>query len=275
MKANPQSFPPSNRTRVFITPLLALALAGTAMPSHALLGWLAKLGKVAETAGEAANVAGKAGKVAKTAEAAEAVKGAGAAHAAGKAAGVGAAAATTAEFAGASARSAMFSADELAHIAGKAPLAGASPAVIAATPPEVARYLLRPAQSLSSADSAQMLRTYQSMMAQASKTGDFTVLERMPSLHSAKNGVETAAASTTKGSTAINSTATAATASGLPSVDLSFHALRLLAHAANSNDNGPALLELQRYCKADAPQGQASEHAALCLNVPVNTAHNR
>ena len=176
----------ANRLR---TSALALAFAlgmGAALPSHAFLGWLGKAGKAAAAAGkvaeggaEAANAASKAAKAGK----------AGAVGAAG--ATTGAAAAGGAEMAAASTRHGLvFAADDAAHLAGRAPMSVADKALLEATPPEVSRYLTLPTNMLSSADSTQMLNLYQQMMGKAAKTGDFTVVEHMPSLHNTPKTLE-------------------------------------------------------------------------------------
>ena len=244
----------ANRLR---TSALALAFAlgmGAALPSHAFLGWLGKAGKAAAAAGkvaeggaEAANAASKAAKAGK----------AGAAGAA-----TGAAAAGGAEMAAASTRHGLvFAADDAAHLAGKAPMSVADKALLEATPPEVSRYLTLPTNMLSSADSTQMLSLYQQMMGKAAKTGDFTVVEHMPSLHSTPKTLEAPAA---KAPAAMTSAAT----SQLPAAELSFHALRLLSHAANSQHNTAALHELQSYCKNRPAATWQPSHAELCTNVP-------
>ena len=239
------------------TSALALAFAlgmGAALPSHAFLGWLGKAGKAAAAAGkvaeggaEAANAASKAAKAGK----------AGAAGAA-----TGAAAAGGAEMAAASTRHGLvFAADDAAHLAGRAPMSVADKALLEATPPEVSRYLTLPTNMLSSADSTQMLSLYQQMMGKAAKTGDFTVVEHMPSLH---NTPKTLEAPATKAPAAMTSAAT----SQLPAAELSFHALRLLSHAANSQHNTAALHELQSYCKNRPAATWQPSHAELCTNVP-------
>ena len=244
----------ANRLR---TSALALAFAlgmGAALPSHAFLGWLGKAGKAAAAAGkvaeggaEAANAASKAAKAGK----------AGAAGAA-----TGAAAAGGAEMAAASTRHGLvFAADDAAHLAGKAPMSVADKALLEATPPEVSRYLTLPTNRLSSADSTQMLSLYQQMMGKAAKTGDFTVVEHMPSLHSTPKTLEAPAA---KAPAAMTSAAT----NQLPAAELSFHALRLLSHAANSQHNTAALHELQSYCKNRPAATWQPSHAELCTNVP-------
>lgn len=244
----------ANRLR---TSALALAFAlgmGAALPSHAFLGWLGKAGKAAAAAGkvaeggaEAANAASKAAKAGK----------AGAVGAT-----TGAAAAGGAEMAAASTRHGLvFAADDAAHLAGRAPMSVADKALLEATPPEVSRYLTLPTNRLSSADSTQMLSLYQQMMGKAAKTGDFTVVEHMPSLHSTPKTLEAPA---TKAPSAINFKAT----SQLPAAELSFHALRLLSHAANSQHNTAALHELQSYCKNRPAATWQPSHAELCTNVP-------
>ena len=254
----------ANRLR---TTALALTFAlgmGAALPSHAFLGWLGKAGKAATAAGkvaeggaEAANAASKAAKAGKAAEAANT---AGKAGAVGAATGV--AAAGGAELAAASTRHGLvFAADDAAHLAGKAPMSVADKAVLAATPPEVSRYLTLPSNMLSSADSAQMLSLYKQMMGKAAKTGDFTVVERMPSLHNTPKAVDVPVA---QAPAAMTSAAT----SRIPTAELSFHALRLLSHAANSPNNSAALRELQIYCKNKPAATWQPEHAELCTNVP-------
>ena len=244
----------ANRLR---TSALALALAlgmGAALPSHAFLGWLGKAGKAAAAAGkvaeggaEAANAASKAAKAGK----------AGAVGAT-----TGAAAAGGAEMAAASTRHGLvFAADDAAHLAGRAPMSVADKALLEATPPEVSRYLTLPTNMLSSADSTQMLSLYQQMMGKSAKTGDFTVVEHMPSLHSTPKTLEAPA---TKAPAAMTSAAT----SQLPAAELSFHALRLLSHAANSQHNTAALHELQSYCKNRPAATWQPSHAELCTNVP-------
>ena len=238
-----------NHPRHRSSPLRAAALAlvcawglGTALPSHAFLGLLGKAGK-------AASAAGKAGKAAEVA------------GGAGKAAATGAVAVGGAELAAASTRHGLiFAADDAAHLAGKAPLAVADKAMMAATPPEVARYLTRPANSLSQTDSAQMLSLYRQMMGQAGKSGDFTVVERMPSLHASKQAeahVQHAPAATT-----------IAAESHFPAAELSFHALRLLSHAAHGPHNQAAQQELQSYCLQKPAATWQAQQADLCRNLP-------
>ena len=254
----------ANRLR---TSALALAFAlgmGAALPSHAFLGWLGKAGKAAAAAGkvaeggaEAANAASKAAKAGKAAETTSTAGKAGAAGAA-----TGAAAVGGAEMAAASTRHGLvFAADDAAHLAGRAPMSVADKALLEATPPEVSRYLTLPTNMLSSADSTQMLNLYQQMMGKAAKTGDFTVVEHMPSLH---NTPKTLEAPATKAPAAMTSAAT----SQLPAAELSFHALRLLSHAANSQHNTAALHELQSYCKNRPAATWQPSHAELCTNVP-------
>ena len=155
----------------------------------------------------------------------------------------------------------VFAADDAAHLAGKAPMSVADKALLEATPPEVSRYLTLPTNRLSSADSTQMLSLYQQMMGKAAKTGDFTVVEHMPSLHSTPKTLEAPAA---KAPAAMTSAAT----NQLPAAELSFHALRLLSHAANSQHNTAALHELQSYCKNRPAATWQPSHAELCTNVP-------
>ena len=239
--------------RVGALALLCALCLSTSMPSHAFWGLLGKAGKAAAAGGEAASAASKAAKAGKAAEVTQT---------AGKTAAVGTVAVGGAELAAASSRHGLiFAADDAAHLAGKAPLVAADKAMLAATPPEVARYLSRPADALSAADSTQMLSLYQQMMSKAGKSGDFTVVERMPSLHASK----TPEVHTSNGQAA---TTTVANNSSLPSAELSFHALRLLSHAANSHNNSPALRELQQYCQNKPAATWQPEQAELCRNVP-------
>jgi len=210
--------------------LMALALAGTALPAHAFLGLL----------GKAASGAGKA-----------------AAGTAGKTAGVGAAA------------GAATLADDAARVGGKAAVVdGAVPpgsgalagSVNAALPPEVAMYLAKPAASLTGTDTAHMMDLYHRMVAQASKTGDFTVAERLPSAHAAPKTLgpaATAAPATTA------TTPAAAGTSASAGAEISLHALRLLAHAASAG-NRAAQSELRQRCADPTLRKASADMQAQC-----------
>lgn len=220
--------------------LLGAWLLAAAPSSHAFWGLLGKAGKAAATAGKAGSAA--------------------------KVGAAGAVAVGGAELAGAglstAARSAIFSADDAARLAGKAPLADMTHAGHIGQmtmPSEVAGYLSRPATSLTAADTSQMMKVYQDLMHQAGKSGDFTVVERMPQMHGAK----TLDGTPPTAGPAVPATAAAASKISISNTELSFHALRLLAHAAGAGDRN-ARKELQRRCQAPAPQGQEAEHAALC-----------
>ena len=241
--------------------MLALAAVGCAtfpLPAHAFWGLL---GKAASGAGKAAGSA--AGKTAGAA---------GAAGAAGEAA-------TAAGVAG---KSAATLADEAARAGGKAAgtaeAAGGAAhgfsAVNAALPPEVAVYLAKPAASLTGTDTAAMMGLYERMVAQAGKTGDFSVIEHMPQVHGAKTLQQPAPAAPLSASTKGGATATpAAPSPSSPSslspsaaAEVSLAGVRLLAHAASAGHRAaqnelrtrcadPALLrtapaDVQASCKA-------------------------
>jgi hypothetical protein len=222
---------PVQRTAAFARiVLLALALAGTALPAQAFLGLL----------GKAASGAGKA-----------------AAGTAGKTAGVGAAA------------GAATLADDAARVGGKAavvegaavpPGGGAlASGVNAALPPEVAMYLSKPAASLTGTDTAHMMDLYHRMVAQAGKTGDFTVAERLPSTHAAPKTLGSTPAAVPTPATTATAIAPAPASAGTSAsagAEISLHALRLLAHAASAGHRA-AQSELRQRC-ADAVVRKAS-----------------
>ncbi|WP_120966781.1 hypothetical protein [Comamonas sp. lk] len=234
--------PPYSALRPIAVALLSASLLAAAPSSYAFWGLLGKAGKAAATAGKAGGAA--------------------------KVGAAGAVAVGGAELAGAglsaAARSAVFAADDAARLAGKAPLADMAHAGHMAMPAEVASYLSRPAAALTTGDTAQMMKVYQDLMHQAGKSGDFTVIERMPQLHGAKT--LDAAPAANAGQT-VAASAPAASKVSISNAELSFHALRLLAHAAGAGDRN-ARKELQRRCQAPAPQGQEAEHAALCRSAP-------
>ncbi len=212
--------------------LVALALAGTALPAHAFLGLL----------GKAASGAGKA-----------------AAGTAGKTASVGAAA------------GAATLADDAARVGGKAaavdsavpPGSGAlASSVNAALPPEVAMYLAKPAASLTGTDTAHMMDLYHRMVAQAGKTGDFTVAERLPSAHAAPKTLGPAATAA-PATTATATTPAAAGTSASAGAEISLHALRLLAHAASAG-NRAAQSELRQRCADPALRKASADMQAQC-----------
>ncbi len=214
--------------------VLACALATTAVPSHAFWGLL---GKAASTAGKGAGAASKAGTAAATA---------------GKAGTAGVAAVGGAELLGAAGRGSLLAADDAARLAGKAPLTDMHLAANAALPPEVAHYLSRPATALTTGDTGQMMQLYNSMVAKAGKTGDFTVLETMPSPHAAKAQAAPTPAPPT--SSVAKSTPPAAEGATAPAAaDVPIHALRLLAHASHGG-NTAAQSELRRQCQRAAQQ---------------------
>lgn len=219
--------------------LLAATLVGTATPGHAFWGLLGKAAGKAATAGKATG-------------------------AAGKAAVAGSAAAGGAELAGVGARGAVLAADDAARLAGKAPLAegallNVSHSANAVLPPEVAVYLSKPAKALTDTDTAHMVQLYQNMVAQAGKTGDFTAVERLPNLH----GGKTLPPANTPGPAPLPLPGTPPAATTTVGIELSLHALRLLAHAAAAG-NRDAQRQMQQRCQSAAPAGLAAEQAAMC-----------
>lgn len=223
-------------TAAAVLALAALGCASLPLPAHAFWGLL---GKAASGAGKAAGSA--AGKTAGAA---------GAAGAAGEAA-------TAAGVAG---KSAATLADDAARAGGKAAgtadAAGGAAhgfsAVNAALPPEVAVYLAKPATSLTGTDTAAMMGLYDRMVAQAGKTGDFSVIEHMPQVHGAKTLPQAAspvpAAPAKAGGTAPAAPAgTTAAPSASAAAEISLAGLRLLAHAASAGHR-PAQNELRARC---------------------------
>lgn len=222
--------------------LLTASLMAAAPSSHAFWGLLGKAGKAAASAGKAGSVA--------------------------KVGAAGALAAGGAELAGAglsaAARTAIFSADDAARLAGKAPLADMAHAGHVAMPADVASYLARPATTLTPGDTSQMMKVYQDLMHQAGKTGDFTIVERMPQMHGTKTVNSTPAAPAIAGQATPVATSASSTVS-IPNAELSFHALRLLAHAAGAGDRS-ARKEMQRRCQTSAQE----EQVALCRSTAKN-----
>lgn len=214
--------------RACIAAALALALGAGTAPAHAFWGLL---GKAAGGAGKAAGATGTAGKAA----------------GAGTAAAAGAGAATLADDAARAGGKAAGAADAAA-----APATGgaahAFSAVNAALPPEVAVYLVKPAATLTAADTSQMMQLYQGLVAQAGKSGDFSVLERMPQLHGAKTLPPPAAPAPApvKPTPAVHAPAGGANS---PSTIAEFNlaGLRLLAHAASAGHR-TAQQELRSRC---------------------------
>lgn len=213
--------------------VLALALGAATVPAHAFWGLL---GKAAGGAGKTAGAAGTAGKAAGAGTAAAA--GAGAATLADDAARVGGKAGT----ADAAVAPAAGGAGHTAH---------AASAVNAALPPEVAMYLAKPAASLTGTDTAAMMNLYQRMVAQAGKTGDFSVIERMPQVHGARTLPQAAnpmPVPVKAGATAQQpSPAAAAAPSPSAAAEMSLAGLRLLAHAASAGHRA-AQNELRDRC---------------------------
>ena len=219
--------------------LAALGCAALPLPAHAFWGLL---GKAASGAGKAAGSA--AGKTAGAA---------GAAAAAGEAA-------TAAGVAG---KSAAALADDAARTGGKAAgtadAAGGAAhgfsAVNAALPPEVAMYLAKPAASLTGTDTAAMMGLYDRMVAQAGKTGDFSIIEHMPQVHGAKTLQQPAPAAPLAGPPKAGTTAPpAAPSPSSPSslspsaaAEISLAGLRVLAHAASAGHRA-AQNELRTRC---------------------------
>lgn len=207
--------------------VLCAALTGAALapPAHAFWGLIGKAAGKAATAGKAAGVAGK-----------------------GAAVGAGAVAAEGAT--GVAAKGAMALGDDAAHAAqvGSKGFGGAHElsAVNAALPPEVAAYLAKPAKELTPKDTSRMMDSYRQMVERASKSGDFTAVERMPS---SANTARTLPAEPVKAAAPQPTAATTpAAASSGTSGTLPFHAVRLLAHAAHAG-NKSAQAELDRVCR--------------------------
>lgn len=232
-----RSAPPSFSTRLVAAALLALAMGATALPQPAHAFW-GLLGKAASGAGKAAG--GTAGKAAGAAGAAG-VAGE-AAGTAGKAAAAGAGAATLADDAARAGGKAAGNADA----AGGA--AHGFSAVNAALPPEVAMYLAKPAASLTGTDTAAMMNLYQRMVSQAGKTGDFSVIERMPQVHGARTLPQSANPVPVKaGATAQQPSPVAAAPSPSAAAEMSLAGLRLLAHAGSAGHRA-AQNELRDRC---------------------------
>lgn len=242
--------------------VLALAAVGCAslpLPAHAFWGLL---GKAASGAGKAAGSA--AGKTAGAAGAAGPAGAAGEAATAAGVAGKSAALADDAARAGGKAAGAPEAAGGAAH--------GFS-AVNAALPPEVAMYLAKPAATLTGTDTAAMMGLYERLVAQAGKTGDFSVIEHMPQVHGTKTLQQTAPAPIGQASPKPGATVQSAPPGGRSSppspsaaAEISLAGLRLLAHAASAGHRAaqnelrsrcadPAVLrtvpgDVQAHCKA-------------------------
>ena len=233
--------PASPASRLVATALVALALGATALPAQAFWGLLGKAasgaGKAAGTAGKAAGTAGKA--------AGTAGAGAGAATLvddAARAGGMGGKAALT----------------EGAVGPGASALSGGANAVL---PPEVAAYLSKPATALTGSDKAGMMDLYHRMVAQAGKTGDFTVVERLPVIHAAPHTLHVPPAPGTPAALLLEPSRPVAMESA--GAHAASHALRLLAHAAHAGHR-PAQDELVRRCAAPAMRTSADDMQALC-----------
>ena len=213
--------------RFCIAAALAIALGAATAPAHAFWGLL---GKAAGGAGKAAGAAGTAGKAA----------------GAGTAAAAGAGAATLADDAARAGGKAAAADAAATPAAGGA--AQAFSAVNAALPPEVAVYLAKPAATLTAADTSQMMQLYHGLVAQAGKSGDFSVLERMPQLHGAKTLPPAAAPAPApvKPAAAVQAPAGGA-ANPSHIAELNLAGLRLLAHAASAGHR-TAQQELRSRC---------------------------
>ncbi len=219
-------------SRMMAIALVALALGATALPAQAFWGLL---GKAASGAGKAAGTAGKAAGTA----------GAGAATLvddAARAGGMGGKAALT----------------EGAVGPGASALSGGANAVL---PPEVAAYLSKPATALTGSDKAGMMDLYHRMVAQAGKTGDFTVVERLPVIHSAPHTINVPPAPGTPAALLLEPYRPVALESA--GAHAASHALRLLAHAAHAGHR-PAQDELAKRCAAPAIRTSADDMQALC-----------
>ncbi len=239
-------------TRFASATLLAVALGAATVPAHAFWGLL---GKAAGGAGKTAGAAGTAGKAA----------------GAGTAAAAGAGAATLA--------------DDAARVGGKAaaadaavaPAAGgaahAASAVNAALPPEVAVYLARPAAALTTTDTSHMMYMYHQMVAQAGKSGDFSVLERMPQVHGAKTlppAAQPVPVPVKAAATAPSPTGATHTPSAIAEINLA--GLRLLVHAGSAGHHA-AQKELRERCADPAvPRTAPADVRAACKAAASNKA---
>lgn len=233
-RSAPSSPFPYQPAAVAVLALAALGCASLPQPAHAFWGLL---GKAAGGAGKAAGSA--AGKTA------GAAAGAGAVGAAGEAA-------TAAGVAGKSAALADDAARAGGKAAGTAEAAGVSAhgvsAVTAALPPEVALYLAKPTASLTGTDTAAMMGLYDRLVAQAGKTGDFSVIEQMPQVHGAKTLQPSPPAPARTGAGAAAQAVPPAPArTPSASAEISLAGLRLLAHAASAGHR-TAQSELRARC---------------------------
>lgn len=235
----PSSSCPRQPAAVAVLALAALGCVSLPLPAHAFWGLL---GKAAGGAGKAAGSA--AGKTA------GAAAGAGAVGAAGEAA-------TAAGVVGKSTELADDAARASGKAAGTAEAAGGAAhgvsAVNAALPPEVALYLAKPTASLTGTDTAAMMGLYDRMVAQAGKTGDFSVIEHMPQVHGAKTLQPSAYPAPAPARTNAGAAAQAMPPAPPPALtpsataEISLAGLRLLAHAASAGHRS-AQSELRARC---------------------------
>ncbi len=198
--------------------LLCLAFAAPA-PAHAFWGLLGK------AAGKAATAGGKAGTAAK-----------------GAAAGAVAAEGTAAVTAG---KGAASLADDAAGLGARGGAHELS-AVNAALPPEVQALLAKPAHALTPGDTTRMMDSYQQMVAQAGRTGDFSAVEKLPT---------SAGTSRTLAPPPAKPAAAATPAAEGASGALPLHALRILLHASHAGHRG-AQDELARVCSSNSAESR-------------------
>jgi hypothetical protein len=210
--------------KILIPCLLVCVYSLQALPAHAFWGLLGKAGSAAGKAG----AVGKAGTVGKAAAVGVAAEGAHDAALVGKGAG------------------ALNAGEDAARLGGKTTMAddvflNKFSAVNAALPPEVAAYLSKPAKTLTATDTADMMHMYKLMSSKATKTGDFTYIEKLAK--SSYTSYQPASIATKSATTSAN--LAAETAEGISSIE--FHAFRLLLHAAIAG-NKEAMNEMNRHC---------------------------
>lgn len=137
----------------------------------------------------------------------------------------------------------------------------------AALPPEVARYLAKPANTLGMTDTADMMALYQRMVQNAGKTGDFTVVERLPGMTSqGKTIAEAATPAKAAGAVPVAQTTKPLSVSASSS-EIPTYAIHLLLHAAKAG-NPAARIEISQRCAAAHTQGRVGrEWQAACNTV--------
>jgi hypothetical protein len=127
----------------------------------------------------------------------------------------------------------------------------------AALPPEVARYLSKPASALTAADTADMMSMYHKMIQQAGKSGDFTIVERLPSTANQGKTLSNSGSVVKTAETTAPAKAPAKAAAQTGEVPL--HAVQLLLHAAKGGDHA-ARAELNQRCTTFRRQGSTPKN---------------